>query len=139
MSRACGDCTVCCTLTFVPELNKVEGVTCINCDNGCSIYENRPTSCRGFSCAWLSGNIPEELRPDKVGVMIEEYPEMVAALLVKDKKISDFSPTLLSTINEYVEMGLPVIATGQFARLPDGMTPEEAKSRLVRTVKGVRA
>ncbi|MFZ2649673.1 MAG: hypothetical protein WA210_06160, partial [Burkholderiaceae bacterium] len=39
----------------------------------CSIYEERPQSpCRNFVCGWLMPNspLPEEFRPDRVGVMV---------------------------------------------------------------------
>jgi hypothetical protein len=37
---------------------------------GCGIYERRPPVCRRFACAWLSAeNLPEELRPDRCGVL----------------------------------------------------------------------
>jgi len=66
----CGDCTVCCTLSVVKELEKKVWVTCHLCkDNGCSIYGKHPKSCKEFECAYLQGGENIELRPDKCGVM----------------------------------------------------------------------
>jgi Fe-S-cluster containining protein len=42
-----------------------------NPDFGCRDYENRPSGCRSFSCAWLRGMGDEDDRPDKLGVMLQ--------------------------------------------------------------------
>lgn len=133
--RECGSCTLCCKLTFVPELSKVEGQKCIHCTHNCSIYPIRPNSCRTYECAWLSGKVDASLKPDIVGFIVEVYPKMVAVILdegtsVKDVPINHFS--------EFLEQGKPVIATGQFAKLPKNMTPQQAKDILVETVKEYR-
>lgn len=39
-------------------------------ERGCRIYRERPPVCRRFQCAWLMApNLPDELRPDRCGVM----------------------------------------------------------------------
>ena len=74
----CGECTVCCTLSVVEELNKKAGERCFNCiGNGCSIYEKRPQVCKDFECAYLQGGNNIELRPDKCGVMFWKKTETI--------------------------------------------------------------
>ena len=136
--RTCGDCTVCCTLCHVPELGKVEGVTCEHCDKGCRIYEGRPETCASYECEWKKGVLPEGLRPDLCGVMLEVYPKMVAALLLPGRQLADLEAGIRTQFDCYVDLGLPVIATGQFAKLPAGMTATEAKDRLIATVREYR-
>ena len=53
--RQCGKCTMCCTILGVDELTKPPDTKCQHCapGKGCSIYERRPISCRGFYCQWL--------------------------------------------------------------------------------------
>jgi uncharacterized protein len=65
--RACGDCTLCCKLIGVPEIDKLQGHWCEHCDPkaGCRIYEERPTSCRVFVCGWAGGEGPPEMKPNK--------------------------------------------------------------------------
>ena len=133
--RECGECTLCCTLTFVPELNKQERVTCEHCDKGCRIYSGRPESCASYKCAWLAGEMSDEMRPDKSHAMVERYPRMVAVLLEDGYSLNDLEKTTLREFDQFVDGGLPVIATGQFARLPRGMSPQEAKQILVETVR----
>ena len=72
-SRACGPCTACCTILGVTELHKPVNVECEHaCSNGCSIYDDRPKTCRDWSCDWKNGLIPgEHFRPDKLGVIFD--------------------------------------------------------------------
>jgi hypothetical protein len=71
-ARSCGGCTACCTALGVVELKKKMWVRCDEeCTSGCSIYDNRPQSCRDFTCLWLTGNIEgdERRRPDQLGLI----------------------------------------------------------------------
>lgn len=136
--RTCGDCTLCCTLCHVPELGKVEGEFCAHCLAGCAIYDTRPSSCQEYACAWLQGLVPEFMRPDKCGAMVEVFPKMVAVLVAPNFRLADLSDEVLTVLDEFVEGGLPVISTGQFARLPAGMSGAEAKKILIDTVKEYR-
>lgn len=70
----CGECTACCTLLLVPELNKAAGEPCVHLTpKGCSIYEDRPQSCRDLSCAYhMVDNANVAMRPDNSGVVFEK-------------------------------------------------------------------
>lgn len=50
---------------------KPENTACFHLvPTGCAIYHDRPPVCRRFECAWLSApNLPDELRPDRSGVL----------------------------------------------------------------------
>ena len=79
-TRSCGDCTMCCTLLGVGDLNKPPDVWCRHCtdDRGCSIYDSRPQSCRDFICDWLYAPptmwsvYNDAMRPDRSHVVV--YP-----------------------------------------------------------------
>ncbi|MEJ0022471.1 MAG: hypothetical protein WDN76_02880 [Alphaproteobacteria bacterium] len=78
--RACGACTVCCKdLTIQsPELSKLPGFLCTHCveGRGCQIYDQRPSVCRAWYCAWRSiAALDETWRPDRSGVLIEYTQE----------------------------------------------------------------
>lgn len=64
---SCGTCIMCCKLMAVEELSKPAGRWCQHCDKGCSIYPERPPSCREFECVYLQNAaiFPPLLRPDK--------------------------------------------------------------------------
>jgi hypothetical protein len=74
----CGSCAACCYLLAVPEIAKPRTSWCQHCTsghNGCTIYDNRPESCRAFSCYWLISQgragqeMPEAMRPDRSKAM----------------------------------------------------------------------
>jgi hypothetical protein len=70
------ECTLCCRLMDVDELDKPADKWCEHCQvgTGCRIYEDRPKTCRGWSCQWLArpDRYPEEeLRPDRCGFLLD--------------------------------------------------------------------
>lgn len=82
--RECGGCTVCCTVLPIQSdgLQKQSGTACPHCDEGagCTIYDRRPRACRAFLCGWRElAFIPEELRPDRCGILIVADPNDVPA------------------------------------------------------------
>lgn len=73
---SCDNCDVCCNILEVRELNKKSYK---NCDHraeggGCGIYNDRPSICRTWNCAYILGLMPKdvELRPNNLGLMF--YP-----------------------------------------------------------------
>lgn len=87
----CGNCTLCCKLTAVPELNKPAGSWCKHCKagKGCTIYDDRPESCKNFRCVWLTGGLPPELRPDKSRVIFERLPSGKTFLVLTNSGYTD--------------------------------------------------
>ena len=70
--KSCGGCSACCESLQVPEVAPGNWQRCEHqCAAGCDDYENRPQSCRSFSCHWLTGVIEgdERRRPDKLGLV----------------------------------------------------------------------
>ena len=73
--RPCGDCTACCSGQLAGEIyghKMFPGKPChFLMENKCSIYESRPTSpCKTFQCAWSQRLLDEDMRPDKIGLMV---------------------------------------------------------------------
>lgn len=70
--RSCGDCSMCCNLFAVPELEKPPWKWCQHCKigNGCTIYENRPQMCKDFWCQWLLGNLGDEWFPKRSKIVV---------------------------------------------------------------------
>ena len=72
----CGECTLCCKLLEVNEINKLAGNDCKYCTTKCSIYSIRPIACKEFSCAYHQmKKVSKKLRPDKCGVIFEKLEE----------------------------------------------------------------
>lgn len=80
--RPCGECEQCCITPDIPELGKPAGERCkhLALTGGCSIYESRPTVCRGFSCLWAEGQGKESERPDHSGILVYRQPKLAQAL-----------------------------------------------------------
>lgn len=74
--RTCGECTLCCKLLAIPEIQKAAGKWCAVCNIGkaCTVYENRPRACRDFECLWLQGVGTDDMRPDKSKVVMSLAP-----------------------------------------------------------------
>ena len=71
MKRNCGECSLCCVIGAVPELNKQAFTPCkhIKTDKcgSCSIFNSNslPHVCRQYKCMWLKNYGTEKDRPDK--------------------------------------------------------------------------
>ncbi len=81
--KACGGCTACCDSVPVKEINLGAYVRCPHLrappdlGHGCGIYADRPWSCRAWSCIWMISDLPEEYRPDRLGVVLDPIPDLV--------------------------------------------------------------
>lgn len=84
MTRECGDCQLCCELIGVEELRKHPHERCQHqCATGCSIHGSHPRECRTYQCQWRADeNVPEELRPDKLGCIIDVHDTPIGLAVV---------------------------------------------------------
>lgn len=83
MTRRCGNCTLCCRLTPVRELDKKGGERCKHqrLRKGCAIYDKRPLPCRMWDCRWLNGDdTADQRRPDFSHCVIDMMPDFVTAM-----------------------------------------------------------
>ena len=138
--RICDGCELCCTSTAVPELHKPQGVTCKHCDKGCLIYESRPKSCRDFECAWLAGDMPDWMKPDKVHFMIEKLPNVPVVLAFPEKghEATWRSPEVVAALKrEYQYRGVAVVAADGQALLPEGTTGADVKRDVMSAAKAM--
>ena len=88
MPRGCGECQLCCEIFGVIELNKEQLEKCEHqCESGCDIYPTRPRECRMYQCIWKSDeSIPEEYRPDKLGVVIDKRETPIGPAIAAHQK-----------------------------------------------------
>tara|TARA_B100001094_G_scaffold300432_1_gene325861 strand:- start:597 stop:1202 length:606 start_codon:yes stop_codon:yes gene_type:complete len=113
--RECGECKVCCVTHGVPELGKSAFAFCENLAanavvtteqrGGCSMYGERPESCRKYECVWLQGWADDGCRPDKLGAVVEVQETLLGQVFVV--KVVDaltlLSPDLSATVNHLAE------------------------------------
>ncbi len=79
-ARHCGDCSLCCKVLGIPELEKAKDAWCPNfaAGTGCRIYEDRPASCRNFSCRWLTdASMGPEWKPSVCKMVLDAKPRML--------------------------------------------------------------
>lgn len=95
MTRACGDCTMCCTLLEIDELQKPRRTPCPHEHGRCSVYATRPDECRAFKCLWLAFDIPVG-RPDISGIMLVAYKAGPSIVLYESEEhaFSDSVPAI---------------------------------------------
>jgi hypothetical protein len=114
-SRACGSCSLCCTILRVDELAKPAGRDCIHQrgTQGCAIHATRPTICRSYRCLWLQGGLEDDERPDRTGGIVDlETTGVGLRLAIRESRrgIFDESPAL-QTIAERYRGSMPVRIT----------------------------
>jgi hypothetical protein len=69
--RACGECTMCCTLPRIEVLDKPELTPCRHQHHGCTIYPDRPAPCREFFCGWRAlPFVADHWYPPESGMMV---------------------------------------------------------------------
>lgn len=70
----CGECQACCEAISVHELDKPMWQRCEHqCESGCGIYNERPSSCQKYYCLWQAGILKGgvENRPDNLGIILD--------------------------------------------------------------------
>lgn len=86
-SRECGECAACCSILGVHEIDKPKNTPCPHqTGKGCSVYENRPNSCRTYQCLWQAGAIEgdERRRPDNFGVIFDAGSQMDWVIVARE-------------------------------------------------------
>lgn len=84
--RRCGDCTLCCKLVPVRELEKKAGQKCKHQSHakGCTVYQKpgMPISCKLWSCRWLAqqDQTPDLSRPDRSHYVLDLMPDFITAV-----------------------------------------------------------
>lgn len=85
-ARTCGSCSACCSIVPVKEIGVRAFTRCPKVRDvlhaagpGCSIYADRPHSCRAWSCVWLKAveTLGPEMRPDRSGIVIDEVIDLI--------------------------------------------------------------
>ena len=141
--RTCGNCSLCCKVLSIIELDKPVGVWCPHAKKnaGCTIYANRPDVCVAFKCHWLEGLQELEHRPDKIHGVVASSIDGDAVVIYEDKGWPGHASNVLrGFINRVIKSGelFVVVVCGESRRIiarPDLMvklkliTKEDAVSK----------
>ena len=133
--RACGQCTACCTIMGVCELNKANYQPCSHECGCCAIYNSRPNTCRTWSCVWLLGRLEgdERRRPDQLGLMFNHeklagQPITVAYEVWAGAGRQSNNKYLLRKMS----LKMPIVLREYQTRKCDVITPDRKKRQLIR-------
>jgi hypothetical protein len=118
-NRSCGTCNACCWALKIddPELKKVPVAMCPNWKQvrRCTIYKNRPETCRDWNCGWRFMPLGDEWRPDLCGLLIVSASQTWPArpedgvqfeLIGGPDKI--YWPPFLILVADFMRNGVPV-------------------------------
>lgn len=130
--RDCGECHECCKgpLRFWAHANLVTlGKPCpflAQCGDSkrCGIYEQRPSVCKKYQCAWSQGILDEALRPDLCRMLVsvertnegEQFLKLVQTgpLTESDVDLFEMSCVRLGGVRvEHVQAQQPIAVTVQ--------------------------
>lgn len=105
-ARACGECSLCCTILRVDELGKPAGRDCVHQrgTEGCGIHATRPPICRAYRCLWLQGGLEDDERPDRTGGIVDlETMGVGLRLAIREARPGAFdaSPALRAIAERY--------------------------------------
>ena len=95
------------------------------------MYDTRPASCRKFECYWYSHpELPEDLRPDRCGVMFEalSLSQTLVACVDFEHRLSwkqGSVKMLLTQLAQADRSVLVVVGREKHVFLPSGRTSEE--------------
>jgi hypothetical protein len=133
-TRICGECTACCTVLGVVELNKPAYTTCRHDCGRCAIYESRPKTCRIWSCGWLLSHIEgdERRRPDRLGLLfnreaLDGKPITVVYEVWPDAATHSNNAFLLRKMSQQ----MPIVLRAYQTRKCTVITPDRQKQQYI--------
>jgi hypothetical protein len=110
MAKECGDCSLCCKLLDIPELDKPRGQWCPHVipKRGCSIYSSRPGSCQNFVCLWLlDTRLDDVWKPNKCKMVVVAESDMHVVVYVDKGVIQPWlQEPFFSTLRKMAARGL---------------------------------
>lgn len=117
LRRDCGPCHLCCDLLSADRTHH-RGPADLRCPNyrresGCQLEGHRPPACASWRCAWhILAGLPEECRPDRMGVMLTLEPAAGPAdepyLLARTPDVANLNSLLAQAVLWQLAQQLPV-------------------------------
>lgn len=109
--RECGECTACCVHLLINDTDfvKPEGETCSHMveKGGCKIYNDRPSVCRDWHCAWrFMAQLGDDWRPDRSGILVRSNEDGIIFQPIRDPKKVLTSPRAIELIAGGVSQGI---------------------------------
>jgi hypothetical protein len=110
MDKQCGDCSLCCKVLDIYELEKPRDTWCehVVLWRGCAIYNERPPSCAAFQCLWLiDPKLGDIWKPNKSKmVIVPETPLHVVVYVDKGARQPWMQEPYFSTLRAMSASGI---------------------------------
>lgn len=107
--RSCKDCTLCCKLVSVYEIQKPAQSWCEHCTIGvgCKVYDTRPADCRTFYCGWLlDPRIGDAWEPNNCKMVVKFEPKRIVIHVDKDRRDQWRKEPYHSQIRAWAQAGM---------------------------------
>lgn len=108
--RECGSCSLCCKVLRIAELDKPKDAWCPNFKTGagCTIYADRPPSCRSFNCRWLvDPALGPEWKPSLCKMVLDTRESFLVVHVDPAATRPWRAEPYLSTLRRFSVQGLP--------------------------------
>jgi len=111
--RECGECTACCVVLLIDDekFYKSADKACVNLmpQGGCKIYQQRPSVCQEWYCAWrFMAQLDESWRPDRSGILLRSDENGIIFQPIQDPKEVLTNPRAIELIGGGVAQGIPM-------------------------------
>jgi len=111
--RECGECTACCVVLLIDDekFYKPADQVCANLleKGGCKIYQQRPSVCQEWHCAWrFMAQLDESWRPDRSGILLRSDENGIIFQPIQDPKEVLTNPRAIELIGGGVAQGIPM-------------------------------
>ena len=112
-NRECGECTACCVELLIDDKNfkKPANQACDNLmeTGGCKIYQQRPSVCQDWYCAWrFMEQLDESWRPDLSGIMLRSDENGIIFQPIRDPRKVLIRDRSIELIVGGVAQGIPM-------------------------------
>jgi len=111
--RECGECTACCVDLLIDdkEFKKPADQACKNLipAGGCKIYNQRPSVCQDWYCAWrFMAQLDESWRPDRSGILLRSDENGIIFQPIRAPKEVLTTDRAIELIGGGVAQGIPM-------------------------------
>ncbi|GLS92083.1 hypothetical protein GCM10007916_31530 [Psychromonas marina] len=111
--RECGECTACCVVLLIDDeqFKKPADQVCTNlmAAGGCKIYQQRPSVCQAWYCAWrFMAQLDESWRPDRSGILLRSDENGIIFQPIRDPKTVLTTDRAIELIGGGVAQGIPM-------------------------------
>ena len=112
-NRECGECTACCVELLIDDkdFKKPAEQACVNLmeAGGCKIYQQRPSVCQEWYCAWrFMAQLDESWRPDRSGIMLRSDENGIIFQPIQDPREVLIRDRAIELIGGGVAQGIPM-------------------------------